>query len=273
MSEFSQIGDKVLEQVLALFQARGIDVCEMLPHEGALVVKNAAGKSAQVSLVHLVNHYYRTRDDSALTHFADTIATSLKQGDAMAWEEARHNIYCSLHHAFTEMHPPFAKEFSAYSVRHYIVDMPDKTQWITQKLLDCWGVSEDMVQRQALENGDSLLAQTDLDIKKVNGCMLGSFHVQDASLKAALLLAPSFKAKVSPLFGWPLYVVVPNKRLCSFFKKSDYPALKPVISHFVGTNYDEPKRVSPELLEMDDTGVRTVCTWLLRSGYLMEFES
>lgn len=273
MSEFSQIGDRILNEVLELFQLRGLEVREMRPENGELVVRNAGGRIAVVNLIHLVEYYYETRDENAVGHFVDSVAASLTPRDAVAWEAARKNIYYSLHPTFTESDPPFAREVTAYCARHYILDTPDANIWITPNMLEEWGVSEEAVNRQALENGDRLLAGTELDIDNIKGCALGSFHVRDVSLKAALLLAPSFKDKVSPHFGWPVYAVIPNKRLCCFFRKSDYPALKSFISNFVGTYYEESQHVSPELLEFGPHGISSVCTWLKKGNYIMEFDS
>lgn len=273
MSEFSQIGDRILQETLTLFQAHSIEVREMHPESGELVVQNSAGISARVNLINLVEHYYQTRDKNAVTHFVTTIVASLTSGNTVTWETASKNIYYSMHHRFVETVPPFAQEVTGYCVSHYILDTPDKNIWITQNMLDQWGVSEEAVRQQAKNNGDRLLAETPLNIDKIRSCALGSFHIHDETLKAALLLAPSFKAKVSPHFGWPLYVVMPNKRLCSFFKKSDYPVLKSFISQFVGTYYKEPQRISPELMEFSDHGVRTVCAWLKKCNYIIEFDS
>ncbi|MDY3809889.1 hypothetical protein [Desulfovibrio porci] len=272
MSEFSQIGDKILNETLALFQTWGITVSETRPESGELVVQNAEGQTALISLIHLVEHYYETRDENAVNHFVNTIVASLASHDSIAWKSARESIYYSLHPAFTKCDPPFAREVTGYCLRHYILDTPGSNIWITQAMLDEWGVNEDEVNRRAMENGDRLLAKTELEIDRVEGCALGSFLVSDASLKAALLLAPSFKAWASPHFGWSLYAVMPNKNLCSFFKKSDYPALKDFISRFVATYYKDLRPVSPELLEFGDQGVNGVCSWMERNGYLITFD-
>ncbi|WP_298030066.1 hypothetical protein [uncultured Desulfovibrio sp.] len=64
---------------------------------------------------------------------------------------------------------------------------------------------------------------------------------------------------------------MPNKNLCSFFKKSDYPALKDFISRFVATYYKKLRHVSPELLEFGEQCVNGG-SWVESNGYLITFD-
>ncbi len=45
------------------------------------------------------------------------------------------------------------------------------------------------------------------------------------------------------------------------------------LSGFVADNYESPRRITPELLEFSDAGIRPICTWTKKLGYVIEFDS
>ena len=272
MSEFNAIGNRILQEFISEVEKRGLTVSGMNPETGQLTLQSAQGQTLLVSLINLVEYYYRTRDKNAVNDFAAKVVATVKPEGTPGWGDARGNIYVSLYPLHTEMEPPFAKEVSDYSCRFFIRDTPDKAIWISPEHLAEWGVTEAVLERQALANGDLLLAETGLKIDDVEGRRLGSFRLRDRTLNAALLMAPALKDSVRQDFGWPLYAVIPNKITCCFFGQADFDFFEDRLANLVASEYESPRRITPELLEFSDNGIRPICTWTKRMGYIIKFD-
>ena len=272
MSEYNEIGNMVLQEFIGQIEKRGLTVSEMLPETGQLSIRNADGGVMLISLLNLVDYYYRSRDEHAVRDFVAKVVASANPRMNPAWDKAKRDIYISLYPTTAKVEPPFAKEFSGYSSRYFILDTPDKSIWVTPGMLEEWNITEETLERQALANGNALLAETDLHIERIEGHPLGSFKVRDRTLNAALLTAPAFKEKAGKAFGWPLYAVIPNKVTCCFFGQPDFTFFEERMGVFVANNYDNPRHITPELLKFSDTGVTSICTWTRKMGYIIKFD-
>ena len=279
MSEFNTIGNIILRDFIHQVEKQGLTVGEMLPETGQLSVRNADGQSMLVSLINLVDYYYRSRDQNAVGDFVANVVATLTSQKTPGWEEAKNSVYVSLypsvslHSSDAAMEPPFAKEIADYCSRYFILDMPSRAMWVTPGILEEWDISEAVLERQTLANGDSLLGGTDLMLDRIEGRPLGSFGLRDRTLNAALLLAPGLKNKVLKQFGWPLYAVIPNKITCCFFGQADFDFFIGRLGSFVANAYENQRHITPELLEFSDAGIKPICTWVKRMGHIIKFDS
>lgn len=273
MNEFNEISGRVFEEFRRQAQKQGLSIDEIDEENGQIRVPNAEGQVMLIRLDNLIQYYQETGDKNAVRDFVAKIVVMAKPQEDPGWAEAKGSVYISLCPHNTKPENPLAQDATNYSRRYFILDTPTQAAWITPDMLEKWGISLEELERQALENGDSLLAETELEIGYVEGHPLGSFKVHDRTLNAALLLAPSLKSKVRKDFGWPIYAVIPNKVTCYFFSQEHYGYFRECMSNFVADKYEGLRGVSPELLELNDSGIRSVCSWMKRLGYVMEFDS
>lgn len=258
----------VLETVLEKLPEYGLELVEIRSEDGGLVIRAASGATALISLVNVTEYYARTGDEEALDDFVARIAAALTQDDLPDWEDARGHVYYALHpRTNDEVQPPLARQVTPYCVSHLILESPRQNMWITPKMLESWGVTEEEARQVAVENGERLLEETKFSVESLDdGISIGHFDLEDETLNAALLLAPSLGERVGSHFGWPLYAVIPNKRRFCLFSKKDFEQLQERIIHFVIRNYDDNKFLSPELLEIGPGGIRSVGAWVEADG-------
>ena len=242
----------------------GLELVEIRSEDGGLVIRSASGAAALINLANVTEYYTRTGDEKALDDFVARIAAALTQDDLPDWKDAREHIYYALHpRTNDEVQPPLARDVTPYCVSHLILESPTRNEWITPKMLERWGVTEEEARQTAEKNGERLLEETKFSVESLDdGIPIGHFDLEDETLNAALLLAPSLGERVGPHFGWPLYAVIPNKRRFCLFRKEDFEQLQERIIHFVIRNYDDNKFLSPELLEIGPGGIRSVGAWV-----------
>ena len=250
----------VLETVLEKLPKYGLELVEIRSEDGGLVIRSASGAAALINLANVTEYYTRTGDEKALDDFVARIAAALTQDELPDWKDAREHIYYAMHpRTDDEVQPPLARQVTPYCVSHLILESPTRNEWITPKMLERWGVTEEEARQTAEKNGERLLEETKFSVESLDdGIPIGQFDLEDETLNAALRLAPSLGERVGPHFGWPLYAVIPNKRRFCLFRKEDFEQLQERIIHFVIRNYDDNKFLSPELLQVGPSGIRAV---------------
>ena len=139
-------------------------------------------------------------------------------------------------------------------------------------MLEKWGVTPEELRSKALENGDRLLAGTAIEIGEVEGHPLGTFRTEDRNLTAACLFAPGMKNKVENDFGWPIYFIFPDKIPCHFFGKEHYDYFLPRMGNLVAEKFNSSRRISPELMEFGDDGVKAIRSWAQHGDYIVSFD-
>lgn len=251
----------VLHAVLEKLPECGLELVETRPDENSLVIRAASGTVAQISLASVTEYYAETGDEKAPANFIAGIAEALTltQDSLPDWEEARGHI----HHAMCPRMPeeealPFSVGLTPHSARHFILETPSSNFCLTPNMLDHWGVTKEDARQAADENGDRLLAETELVVQEGSQGAIGYFALEDETLSAALLLAPSFGERVKERFGLPLYAVIPNTRRLCVFSKDYFAAAEESIRDFVERFYNDSKCVTPELLEVGPDGIRAV---------------
>jgi hypothetical protein len=93
-----------------------------------------------------------------------------------------------------------------------------------------------------------------------DGMLAKASGANAARVKASLKELSGGLAIKTDFISGRLYAVIPNKITCCFFGKDDYDFFMENIGSFVAENYDDPRRITPELLEFSDAGIRPICT-------------
>lgn len=270
--EFQEVINMIFQEFYQQALAAEINITGQDQETGGFYVLNAAGETMLVRLDNLLNYYWETRDENAVADFVAKIKAMTLPEEDPAWEEAKDNIFISLYPNDSEVRSPYAKDVTGYFNRFYVLDTPTRQIWILTELADKWGVAEEKLEEQAMKNGERLLSTVSLEIGDVEGHPLGSFRVEDRNLTAACLFAPGIKAKVSKDFGWPIYAVFPDKITCYFFGKDHFAYFNERIGGLVAEKYASSRKVTPELLEFSDQGIKPLCSWTNQGGYVVRFE-
>jgi hypothetical protein len=172
----------------------------------------------KVSLDNVRKNYARDKDTS---HISDLVQTLVSYSIELPskWTEVNNDIYISLFpndYEFNDvLHSKVTDEFS----KVYVHSGQGKLTWITAGDLKKWNITAADLDKQANSNADKLLSLTPISFDTVENRKLGLIEVEHASLKAALLFAPSMKEKVKKDFGFPFFAVIPVRDFCYIFQK------------------------------------------------------
>lgn len=263
----TEFDPNVLQIVLKKLPEYGLELVEQ-PSATSLFVGSASGRAANINLETVAGYYAETGNEDVLDDFLSQVAAALnpeRSGSMQigSWEEARGHIYYALRPRMEddEENPPFWDALTPYCVRYLILESPVSNEWLSPAMLEKWGVTEEDARQAADANGDRLLAETELVVQEGEQGAIGFFDLEDETLNAALLLAPSFGERVGPRFGWPLYAVIPASWRFCVFSKDDLGSLGENIRDFVVHFYEDSRCVTPELLEVGPEGIRAAGDW------------
>lgn len=274
MNDYQTIVNYIYNEFFRIAEEESINITGMDQETGAIYIPNAQGETLAVRLDNLIDYYCNSQDENAVSDFVAKIKAMTQPQEDPTWEEAKEQIFISLYPNSSEYRSAYAQDVTGYFNRFYVLDTPSQMQWILPELVEKWGVTADNLERQAMENAARLMEDVSIEIGDVDGegHLLGSFRVQDRNLTAACLFAPGMKEKVSQHFGWPIYVVFPDKITCYFFGKEHYDYFESHIGNLVASKYEGARMVTPELMEFSDEGIRSICIWTMQGGHIIRFE-
>lgn len=272
MKQPQEIINGIYRQFYKEAEAAGIVFSRYDEETGVFYIPTSGGTMAEVRLDNLIDYYWKTRDENAVSDFVRKIKDAVTESEDPSWEEARDNIYISPANNENLADNPYSTPVTAYFSKIYVVDTPDASIRIYPHLAAKWGVTEDDIEKQALANGARLLESVDVEVGDVDGKghMLGSFAVPDRNLTGACLFAPGMKEKVSALVGWPIYVVFPNKISCYFLGADHFGFFEENIGRLVVDMYSDGRPITPELLEFSDDGIKPLCSWMQGPGSIIK---
>ena len=272
MEDIQAIVNGIYQKFYERAQAEGITFSGFDHDSGVFYIPTYDGATAQISLHNLIEYYLDSRDGNAVEDFVRKIKDAVGRHRDPTWAEARENIYLSPCHHETIMDNPYGRQVTGYFYTIPVVDTPDASIRIVPELAEKWGTAEEDLHRLALENGTRLLAATPLEIGDVQGHPLGSFRTEDRNLTGACLFAPGLKEKIIKDFGWPIYFIFPDKITCHFFGRDHYDFFEPRIGKLIAEKYDGGRRISPELMEFSDGGVKSIRSWAKHGDCIISFD-
>jgi hypothetical protein len=262
MSESKQPHDLVLDEFTARLAHYGM-VIDTIDDEGLIHIRRGEA-TLQVSLDNVRKNYARDQDARHIQELVETIveydADGIGNTMPTDWETARPHIFASLY-------PKDDFDFDDV-VHHPLTDAVEKIYlytgnarhtWISSRNLEEWNVTEDDLIRQANDNADLLLAETEIEIQAIDEHRLGCFNTTRPDLKATLLLAPSLRSRMSPDFGYPFFAVVPVRDFCYIFSEADSEYLLARLGPTVVDEYQESGYpVTTEVLRFSDEGIQAI---------------
>ncbi len=212
----------------------------------------------EISLDNVRRNYERDKDKSHISGLVQ-ILTSHSIELPINWTEAKEEIYISLFpndNDFNDcLHTKITDEFS----KVYVHSGQDKFTWITKEDLEKWKITETELDKQANNNADKLLEKTSITFDTIENRKLGLIEVEHATLKGALLFAPTMKDKVKKDFGFPFYAVIPVRDFCYIFSEKDFAFFSERIGKIVLEEYKQSGYpITTEILKFTDKGVKAV---------------
>jgi hypothetical protein len=220
----------------------------VVPHEGV---------EKFVSLGNLAREYARDRDPSRVSRFIDTVLTARQ--DHVSWNDARPSILLCLEPS-DHVEPPAFRTPVSDRVDQVPVHFNAATgaiSWITPRMLDDWRVTLEDIKPVALTNLSGALTTAKIEHRDIDGVRLG--YVGTAlPFKSALILAPNLKEVVSPVCGWPLHAVVPDRDFLYVWaaQHTDFIARvgRVVVDEFTAAPYP----LTTEVFEIGDAGISAI---------------
>jgi hypothetical protein len=226
------------------------------PKSGRYIVEHQ-GKELFVSLGNLRREYGRDFDESRVARFIDSVLSL--EFRSRSWEEVRDSIlFC--------IEPTDDVERSNF--RRSISDLVDRVPvhfdatrgtitWISPSMLSAWSVDLEEVEAAASNNLGAILAQATLQHQEIDGVRLGYLETVHP-FKSAMILAPNLREVVSPLLGWPLYAVIPDRNFLYMWAAEH----KDFAARLGGVVVDEfgsaPYPISTEVFEISDEGIMAI---------------
>ncbi len=218
---------------------------------------------ATIDFENIRRNYERDRDLEAITRFADNLNADLFP-NIPDWSEVSEFIRYSIESsAVTKIDNFLYESVTEKLVKIYVFTSADgsKITWITDWMLNDWGIySEDAIER-ANSNMNQLVAQTKLEIEDMDNFKLGLLSTEEIAFKASLVLSPQFQKLVSPVLGWPVFAVIPARDF-AYIIPSNYLNSIDRLGEIVLREYNSSGYpITPEVLEISDDGIVEIGTF------------
>jgi len=223
------------------------------------------GRELLVSLDNLARDYAREQDEACVVSFVDNLLSLYVE--EQSWEEVRGLILFTLEPSdYAEpllLRTPISDRVDRVPV---IVRAPRQTvSFITPTMVDKWQVSLAEVEAAASRNLAAALAAAKLEHADVDGMRLG-FLGTELPIKAALILAPNLREVLSPVLGWPLYAVIPDRDFLYLWASRHRGFLDRVGRTVVKEFTTAPYPITTEVFEISDTGIKPIGAYQTESA-------
>jgi hypothetical protein len=207
-----------------------------------------------VSLDNLIRKYVRDPDDAHVSGFVDIVLSSAVSPPS--WKQARTQVLICLEPSDYAEPPPFRRPLSKRvdCVLVRVDDAKGTVVWITPEMLENWRIERDEAEAAALSNLASALAGASIEHRDVNGVRLG-YAATTLPFKTALVLAPNLKEVVSPILGWPLHAVMPDRDFLYLWDARHTTFLHRVGSVVVKEFAAAPYPLTTEVFEIGEDGI------------------
>lgn len=247
--------DIVLEKFRTQIKSQGLKI-DSIDNEGLIHISKG-GIDLKVSLDNLRKNHEREQDDSLIIDFVEVIFSQLEP--LPAWEKARNKIFVSLFPSDFDFQNFLNKRITDDFNRIFMHVENNKLSWISKDDLAEWGISEQELEKAALENGRIELNKATLQIDTIENHKLGFIETERESLKAGLLFSPNLMEKVKDELDWPIYAVIPVRDFCYLFSEKDFDFFSGRLGKTVVQEYKESGYpVTTEILKFTDKGIEAV---------------
>jgi hypothetical protein len=210
-----------------------------------------------VSLDNLAREYIRDQDGACVARFVDgVLGVGVRE---QPWEEARASLLFTLEPSDYAEPPPLRTRISDRVDKvPVLVRASGRTlSWITPAMVADWQVSLAEVEATASRNLAAALATAKLEYENVDGVRLG-FIETELPFKAALILASNLREVVSPVLGWPLHAVIPDRDFLYLWAAQHRDMVNRVGKVVVKEFTTSPYPLTTEVFEIGDRGVDAI---------------
>jgi hypothetical protein len=217
-----------------------------------------AGLDLFVGLDNLRRGYARDGDASRVARFLDSVLAT-PVGGPESWAEAQANVLFCLEPSGYAEPPPLRVTLSDLVDRVLVHwDASRNTiSWISQDQLDDWQVSLTDLSAVASGNLARALAEADVQYTEIDGMRLGWLS-SALPFKTALMLAPNLKQVLSPVLGWPLLAVAPDRDFLYLWDAGHDDLLRRVGGVVVKEFKTAAYPLSTEVFRIDDEGISAI---------------
>ena len=248
-----------MEDPKALFEralaARGLAVKEALP-DGSFVV--ASGEiDYTVNLDNTTRDYQRDRDPAVFDRLVDLLVA--RDATMAPWEEIRGHVYYYAVPADLDFEGVPVKHVSREVARIVVHDdeAAKALTWITESMLDEWGIDHPTLNAAAAENLARQVRKTEIEIQEVAGHRV-ALLVTATPFKASFIFSPAIKELVGPELGWPVFAVIPCRDFALIVPDADADLLgqlgPTVVREFKASGHP----ISTEVLHITDEGIEAI---------------
>ncbi len=213
----------------------------------------------KVSLYNIRKEYQRDADIQEVINFSNLVIPRV-ENNLPDWDIIKDFVYISFFPSDFDfqdfINKPITKDFHQI----FICQWGELFYWVSKQMLVDWGLSEQVLEEQVLENCKKALNEAELQVNMVEDHKLGFFESKDhENLKASFLSAPNFKEKVMLEFGFPIYAVIPVRDFCIIFSEKDFDYLSQRLGNTVIEEYTESGYpITIEILKITEEGINAV---------------
>jgi uncharacterized protein YtpQ (UPF0354 family) len=213
------------------------------------------GRELLISLDNLARDYDRERDEGCVASFVDNLLSVYVE--EQPWEDVQSSILFTLEPSDYAEPLPLRTPISDRVDRVPAVVRVSRISFITPALVNNWQVSLAEVEATASRNMAAALAAAKLEHSEIDGMRLG-FLGTELPIKAALILAPNLREVVSPVLGWPLCAVIPDRDFLYLWASRHRGFLDRVGRTVVKEFTTAPYPITTEVFEISDDGIKAI---------------
>lgn len=209
-----------------------------------------------ISLDNLERDVARDGDKGRISRFVDAIQESSKTSEEPL--SAQQLFWC-LEPSDYDVPPDFRKPLSDQVDRVLVHLSPSGSlvTWVTPKMLEELGVTEEAGASLGYANLARALAEATVEANVLDGVHLG-FVATSLPFKAALILAPNLREVVGSRLGWPILAVTPDRDFL-YLWAARHTNFAGRVGQVVVREYSQaPYHISTEVYEISDNGIRAV---------------
>lgn len=232
--------------------------------ENGLYVFQVEGTTFTVNLENVAKDYQRDQDPDAIRRFADRLLADYNESTP-DWQTVQPFIRFQLEP------DDYADGFDGtlhsrvdddlVKVFVYTPEDGSRITWISDDTVAGWGVSTDQVIATAERNMRKVTAESQIELKEIDGVTLGMISTEEFPFKASILLADNFRQLVEPQLGFPVYAVAPCRDFVFLIPHNNKDFLGRLGGVVKKEYHESGHSVTMDILEITDEGMSAIATF------------
>lgn len=229
--------------------------------ENGLYVIRVEGTTFTVNLENVAKDYQRDQDPDAIRRFADRLLADYNESTP-DWRAVQPFIRFQLEP------DDYADGFNGtlnsrvdddlVKVFVYTPEDGSRITWISDDTVARWGVSTSQVIATAERNMRKIAAESQIELKEIDGIKVGMISTEEFPFKASILLADNFKELVEPHLGFPVYAVAPCRDFVFLIPHNNKDFLGRLGGVVKKEYHESGHSVTMDVLEITEAGVTAI---------------